>query len=298
MKSLWEGWRDVSTGVLLSGCILILSLILPSFFGHPAGAEELRTGPGIMNEVLNRHRMAPYLFEEQTLILEDKAGNRNVRKMRRFSRVEKDGTFKDLLVVDSPTELSGVALMSIRRDPDRGEWKIYLPAFGKELKTLDGRAGGRWFLDTDFAYEDLTTEVQSDFHYVRVADQKIGQVVHYVVEAFPENEEVKRITGYNLRRHFIRQDNFFIVGTDYYDHRQQLIKRQTFHDLKKMDGDSWRANMITMENQKEPHKTLIKIDRRILSQDYVRPEMFTAVWLLENRHIRTSGKNLLREPSQ
>ena len=60
----------------------------------------------------------------------------------------------------------------------------------------------------------------------------------------------------------------------------------------------WRANMILMENQKETHKTLIKINRRIFSHDYVPAEMFTSTWLLENRHILGKKKGLLQDISR
>jgi hypothetical protein len=285
-------------GIPLSGFIVLLCLLSPPIFSKPVRAEDPWTGGRIMHEVFARHEMSPYVYEEQTMILEDRSGNRDVSKLRRFSRAEKDGTVKVLLVFDSPAEVRGVALLGTGQHSGRGEWRIYLPAFGKELKSLDGRARGTRFLGTDLTVEDLTAEVLSDFRYVRAADQRIDQSAHYVVEAFPQDEEVARTTGYSLRRHFIRQDTFFIVRTDYYDYRKRFFKRQTFHDLKKMDGDMWRANMMSMEDHKEHHKTLIKTDRRVFSRDYVPQEVFTTPWLLENRHIRTSEKSLFRGPSR
>lgn len=251
-----------------------------------------------MEEVLKRHEMFPYVFEEQTMILMDDAGNRDVRKMRRFSRVEKDKTVKYLLVFDYPLEIKGVALLAIYQNSAEGESGIYLPALGKQLKLNVGNSRSSYFLGTDFAIEDLTAEVLSDFRYVRVADQKINKINYYVVEAFPQDKKVAQSTAYSLRRHFIRPDNLFIVRTDYFDRRGRFFKRQTNHDLKKVDGDMWRANMILMENQKERHKTLIKINHRVFSHDYVPAEMFTSTWLLENRHILGKGKRLLRDISK
>jgi len=43
--------------------------------------------------------------------------------------------------------------------------------------------------------------------------------------------------------------------------------------------------MILMENVKERHKTLIKINRRVFSHHYVPADIFTTEWLLENRHV-------------
>jgi hypothetical protein len=57
----------------------------------------------------------------------------------------------------------------------------------------------------------------------------------------------------------------------------------------------WRANMILMENYKGRHKTLLKINQRVFSHDYVPPEIFTAAWLLENRHILDTKKRLLQD---
>jgi hypothetical protein len=50
----------------------------------------------------------------------------------------------------------------------------------------------------------------------------------------------------------------------------------------------WRADMILMEDSKEHHKSLIKINRRIFSRDYVSAEIFTADWLFKNYpHVST-----------
>jgi len=232
------------------------------------------------------------------MILIDSAENRDVRKARRFSRVEPDATVKYLLIFDHPAEVRGVALLAIRHPSGRIESKIYLPAFGKELKSTSGKSRGNHFLGTDFAIEDLAPEVLSDFRYVRKTDYKIGKILYFVVEAFPKDSEIERATGYGLHRHFIRQDNFYIVRTDYYDPRGRLLKRRTHHDLKMVDGTMWRANMILMENHKEQHKTLIKINQRVFSHDYVPPEMFTSEWLLENRHVQSTEKRLFQDTSE
>ncbi len=279
---------------VLSAIFLILSLSLiffiPALSGKETGAGW--TGRRIMDEVFKGHELFPYVYEEQTMILTDSAGNQDVRKVRRFSRVEKDGTIKYLLVFDSPAEVRGVALRVIRQYNGPVESWIYLPAFGKELTSSDCKSRDSHFLGTDFAMEDLT-EILSDFRYVRIPDQTIEKVAYFVVEAFPQDEKIEQSTGYSIRRHFIRQDNFFIVRTDYFDRRGRFSKRLTQHDLKNINGNIWTANMILMENRKQKHKTLIKIDRRVFSRDYVPPKMFTSSWLQDNRHIRAS--RLFRE---
>ncbi len=277
--------------------IFLILLFLP-FLATPVQAEEEWTGRRIMEEAFQRHQLFPYVYEEQTMILMDGAGNRDVRKARRFSRVEKDGTVKYLLVFDNPVEVRGVALLATHEESKAGESWVYLPAFGKELKSSAGENRGGAFLGTDFAIEDLAAEVLSDFRYSRTDDARIGKINYYVVKAFPRNKEIERATGYNLRRHFIRKDNLYVVRTDYYDRRGRFLKRQTHHDLKRVNGDMFRANMILMENHKERHKTLIKINRRVFSNDYVPPEMFTSNWLFENRHIKGVERSFFEKVSK
>jgi hypothetical protein len=279
----------------LTGIFLILGMLSLSVFSKSLIADETWTGRTVMDEAFKRHELVPYVFEKQTMILIDSAGNRDVRKTRRFSRVEADATVKYLLIFDHPAEVRGVALLAIRHPSGGIESNIYLPAFGKELKSTSGKSRGNLFLGTDFAIEDLTAEVLTDFRYVRKTDYKIGNILYFVVEAFPKDSEIEKATGYGLRRHFIRQDNFYIVRTDYYNPRGRFLKRRTHHDLKMVDGTMWRANMILMENYKDQHKTLIKINQRSFSHDYVPPEMFTSEWLLENRHVQSTEKRLFQD---
>ena len=277
---------------------LVPGLVSFPFFSKSVFSDENWTGRGVMEEVFKRHELFPYVFETQTMILMDGAGNRDVRTARRFSRVEKDGTIKYLLVLDNPVEIRGVAVLAVRNSSGLEQSNIYLPAFGGGLKSSVSDDRGSHFLGTDFTIADLTTEVLSDFRYARVTDRKIDGIVHFVIEAFPKNGKIERKTGYSLRRHFIRKDNFFIVRTDYLDRRGRFLKRRSQHDLKKVDGDMWRANMILMENHKEGHKTLIKINQRVFSRDYVPSEMFTFAWLLENRHIQGTQTHIFRKTSE
>ncbi|MFH2058943.1 MAG: outer membrane lipoprotein-sorting protein [Pseudomonadota bacterium] len=268
-------------------CEISLLILLLFFLFQPCLADQGKTGLDIMDEVFKRHELFPYVYEEQTMIMTDSAGNQDVRKARQFLRKETDKTIKYLLVFDNPAEIRGVALRVIRPPDDPVKNGVYLPAFGKEFTTGGHKSYGNHILGTDFALEDLIKNL-SDFQYVRQADQRLAMTDCFVVDAFPGNDEIKQYSSYSMRRHFIRQDNFCIIRTDFYDRRGRFFKRLTRHDLKKLNQNMWRANMILMENFRESHTTLIKIDSRIFSRDYVLPQMFTKSWLQENRHIQES----------
>ncbi|MFH2091811.1 MAG: outer membrane lipoprotein-sorting protein [Pseudomonadota bacterium] len=279
------------TRILRQVLILVLYFLL---FSGSGLADQKETGLNIMEEVFKRHELFPFSYEEQTMIMTDSAGNQDVRKVRQFLRVEADKTVKYLLVFDNPTEIRGVAMRVIQYPDGLVENAIFLPAFGKELATDHGKSQASYLLGTDFALEDVIKTL-ADFQYVRQADQKIARIDYFVVDAFPLNQAVQQNSGYSRQRHFIGQDNFFIVRTDYFDRSGRLFKRLSRHDLNKMTQQMWRANMILMENFRESHTTLIKIDRRIFSGDYVPSHIFTRSWLQENQHIQGADNRFLSQ---
>jgi hypothetical protein len=173
------------------------------------------TGAEIMEEVDKRHQQFPYIYEEQSMVLVDRHGDRDTRKARRYSRVEEDGTVRFLLLFDYPQEVKGVALLANREPDGRTNKYIYLPAYGEQLLESAGEGSGDNFLGTDFSVENLTGEILSDHHYVRRDDSEIEKVKHFVLDVYKaKNTSTEdRI----LRRHFIQQDNLYITLTHHFD---------------------------------------------------------------------------------
>ncbi len=251
------------------------------------------SGRRIIEESLRRHQRFPYVYEELTMILGDDRGRREVRRVRRFSRIEDDGRARFLLVFDEPEEVRGVALLAWRDAGGGGGGGFYLPALGPVLKRAVGDGRFERFLGTDFSLEDLTGEDPARYRYRRLADRLIEGVGHFVIEARPRAEG--GVTApYALRQLLVRKDNLVVVGTDFYDHRLRLVKRLTRHDLVRVYAQSWRANMLLAEDLRAGHRTLIKVDRRIYSRDYVPAELFEPAFVLANRHV--TGRAATGEP--
>lgn len=288
-----RGWMERGLSGVLAVLLLCPALLAAEPTQQPTGnpTPDYRdwSGQRIMEEVFRRHEQYPYVFERQSMVLTDAEGRREVRRLRRFSRVEEDRSFKYLLLFDHPPEVRGTALLAVRHPSGESDNAIYLPAFGPVLKSSATEHRGNHFLGTDFAVEDLAAEVLSEYRYRRRGDKLRGDTLFFVVDAKPADAGVERITGYGLRRHFVRQDNFYITRTDYFDRRMRPFKSQSSHDLRQVDGEMWRANMVLMENRRERHQSLIKIDQRVFSKEYVPAELFTAEYLLENRHLEGDG---------
>jgi len=272
-NSAWGGWPAV--------LVWLIALLLP-LQGVQARGES---GLEIIKAALDRHDHFPYTFEKQSMVLVDAAKNRTVRQMRRFLRVGEAGELNYLLVFDYPLEISGVTLRARRDAAGRMKSTLFLPAFGDQIKSGTVSDHHSPLFGSDFTVRDLTPELIADYSYEREADLYIDGVPHVVVAARPLNDRVERASGYSLRRIFLRRDNYYPSRIDYYDRHQRLFKRETHHDLKQVDGQMWRANMVLMEDFREQHRSLIKVERRIFSIDYVPMVMFSDEWVLAN-HAR------------
>jgi hypothetical protein len=258
----------------------------------PALAEDNllnAEGKELMDAVYQRHHQYPYVYEEQSMVLIDRNDNRETRKLRRYSRANADGSVDFLLRFDSPEDVAGVAVKARRLANGTVEESLYLPAFGpmlvKRNEVEDGELSpghqDESFLGTDYSVESIAGEDLGQYIYVRRPDAVLQEIVHYVIDVFPARGDDIESTQ-PIRRHYIGQENLYITQTDYFDSLGRVRKRMTQHDLVAVLGNMWRANMMLMEIFEEKHRTLIKIDRRVFSSDYVPAEVFTTDWLIAN----------------
>lgn len=263
------------------GAILLLASVSVS-------ASELQlteaSGRALMQQVYDTHQQYPYVYEEQSMVLIDREGNRETRKVKLYSRVESDMLQRILLLFDSPEDVKGVAVLAERNADGETRQAIYLPALhggtAGGLVENSGESGDANFLGTDFSVENLTGERLEDYEYRRRRDELINNKMYSVIDVFGLGEADQTA----LRRHYIAQENLYLTRTDYFDDLGRVRKRQSSHDMTQVLGDMWRANMLLMENLQNNHRTLIKIDRRVFSEDYVPSEVFTTEYLYANSH--------------
>lgn len=217
-----------------------------------------QTGRELIEDSIRRHAPPDHVYQEQTLILSDRLGQNTVRTARYYERHDASGR-KSLLVIQTPAELRGTAIY-IARDAQGGRRHGPDPAspvFG-----------------SDFTIADFEGEQPGDHIYVLEESQDFDRVSHYVVRASPRNEAVSLATGYGTRRIYVRKDNLFVSRIDFLDRQGSLVKRRTFRDPRPDESGAWGAGMILTEDLLETRRTLVKIDRRVHSPDYVPEAVF------------------------
>lgn len=246
----------------------------------------------IMKQLHGQAQQHPYIYEEQSMILIDKNGNRDVRNMRRYIRVDASGKVNVLLVFDSPEEVKGVALLASRRNDAAIKAGIYLPAFENRMISSEGKSSSERFLGTDFSVFDLKPESYDDYNYKRLEDEVINKVSYYSIEARPVDDRILKQSGYSKRIHTVSKDDLLIFKTRYFNRHGRHIKTLTQHEFKQYGKSFWKADMILMDNLAEQHKTLIKTRERVFSPDYVPPKMFTRQWLFNRNHMASTVQHI------
>ncbi|MGB0722507.1 MAG: outer membrane lipoprotein-sorting protein [Gammaproteobacteria bacterium] len=265
---------------------------------NSATALSNADGFDIVKASRQRHNRFPYVFERVDLITADRKNHRNVRKARRYWRVDAGGGLRFLWVFEQPPELRGVAVLAAH-DPDGTpqDAGLYLPAFGPTLKRGTGHGTGPRanrasmastnILGTDFSIQDLSPEDIDAHRYRRMADVRLRDTPYFQVAATPRDPAMGRISGIAERRLFIRQDTLLTERCDYFNASGRLVKRLTHHDLSPHRHGSWRAGMSLMEDFGTGHSTLIKVRERVDSEDYVPPPLFRADSLFQGRHLQS-----------
>ena len=226
--------------------------------GAQAGSES---GRELIEESLRRHAQPAYVYQEQALVLTDRQGRHTVRTMRYYARHDEHGSRK-LLVIETPAESKGTSIF-INRDARDGMRR--------------GAAGSSPVFGSNFSVADLEEEQAREFRYERDADQDLGMVPHYVLRAFPADESAARSAGYHERRIYLRKDNLFISRIDYRDREDRLARRQTMRDPSPDESGAWRAGMLLMEDLRDERRTLLKVERRVHSPDYVPAAVFAGL---------------------
>jgi hypothetical protein len=237
------------------------SFIFLSVLAGLAAGAQAEGGRDLIEESLRRHAPPAHVYEEQALVMTDHQGLISVRTARYYAVRDESGSRK-LRVIDTPAEAKGTAIFIVR---DAGG------------ASRTGAAATATVFGSNFSVADLDGEQIRDFHYEREGDHDIDRVAHHVLRAVPVGEAVVRRMGYHERRIYLRKDNLFVSRIDYRDRDGREARRQTFRDPRPDESGAWRAGMVLMEDLRNGGRSLLKVERRVHSADYVPAAVFAGL---------------------
>lgn len=191
-----------------------------------------------------RHAPPSHLYEEQALIDTDRQGRYQVRTTRYYAKDR-----QRLWVLQTPDPLRGSRI----RHTDGGQGGASLFGSGLNVADLAGLALG------------------IACRYTLMEDTDLERVVHHVVRADNCTDD----TGASpTRRFFLRHDNLFVSRVEHLDNQGRVTRRQHFRDPRPEPSGAWRAGLILMEDLRDGRSSLLRVDRRIASDDYVPDSVF------------------------
>jgi hypothetical protein len=267
-------------GIVISKHILLTLFGIVILTDVSAQLPDETDGAEIMRAVHENLHRSENVYEELTVIMTDEFGNRDTKQLRKYARISDNNVSNYLLVFDSPEEFNGVALLVSKQGKSIPFISLYLPAFGQMIRHSTLWEHGETLFGMDFSIRDLAGEILDDYHFVRRTDRKIENISYFVIDVFTAETGAESTTP--IMQHFIHQENLTIARTDYFDRNGKIFKQLTVHDFDNLTENIRNAAMLLMEDRQKNHKTLIKVNKRIVSKDYVPEEVFTVNWLYQN----------------
>lgn len=205
-----------------------------------------------VDEIMDKmEETAPDFTTQKTIsemILIDKDGKEEIRKMIMFSKKEEDDKTSTLMRFLSPKSVKGVTLLNI----DDGE-KIYLymPAYNKARRIASSSKGDE-FMGTGLSYEDMSMNFE-DKEYEKKLLEETESV--YIIEVIPSEED----TSYKKIILMVDKEKFYTKKVEFYDINENLTKTFEIAKIKIDDKGKITPMEIVFTDVEDNQKTKIVI---------------------------------------
>ncbi len=261
--------------------VFVITFGLALYAGRTWGAEPTATEIMQKNFVVNKVADS---ISDATFTLANKSGQERVRQTFGTTKLQANGIDNMRMTrFMSPADIKGtVSLLVEHADKDDDIW-IYLPAL-KKVRRMVASNKKDSFVGTDFSYGDVIGHKVSEWNHQLLSDEVVDGNPCYVIESLPKTDDIKSGSGYSKRKGWVRKDNFMSVKAEFWDESGQLLKTNTFTDIRKVDSehDKWQAMRLEADNVQTGHRTVIQYGNFKVNQK-VKDDFFTTRYM-EKEH--------------
>lgn len=199
-----------------------------------------------------------------TITLLDSEGN---KRKSVYLRLWKDYTGsrklseKMVLFTEYPPEARGTAFMRWAyhgNSAQNAQQWIYLPVL-KKIRRVTVRDLNESFLGSDLTFGDITPrEVRQDRHQFVKLHKGRNRNQFYIIKSVPQEKNSQYGYKVNIFLKAANWDECRLVRTDYYDRRNELLKRQflKWQHVK----DAWVWSKVQVENVQTVHTSIFEVD--------------------------------------
>jgi outer membrane lipoprotein-sorting protein len=228
--------------------LLSLVLLAPLATGAQTAQEK---GLAIMKQQDERNSGFKDYTASMIMVLKNAQGDETTRSLRAAAlEVSNDGD-KSHMVFDKPADVRGTAILTHSHAKNDDQW-LFLPAV-KRVKRLNSNNKSGPFMGSEFAYEDLSSQMLEKYDYKHLRDEKCGELQCHVVERTPRYEH----SGYTRQILWIDAKELRTFKIDYYDRKSELLKTLTQSGFKLHAGKFWRPETGTMVNHQTQKSTVL-----------------------------------------
>lgn len=208
----------------------------------------------IFEEVDARRSKITYEKTDMQMLIYNSKGNSRKRSINSFSFNEGEEE-KSLLVFEEPANVRGTAFLTLS-DGNNEVQKLYLPALGK-IQTITASQKADKFMGSDFTYEDLGDQKPDDYDFELIEEKENTAVLRAVKR---EN------TQYAYIKFYVNTDRYSLEKAEYFNEKNDMIKRLEAENFTNVDSNIWRANKMTMYDLKADRKTELIWSNRTINE--------------------------------
>lgn len=233
--------------------ILLPFILLILFCTVTTSAQENR-GRELFEEVDARRNRIQYETSSMKMVIFDSRGRTRTREITSYNFAEGD-IERSLLYFEKPANVRGTGFLTLTEGSDEVQ-KLYLPALGK-IQTITAAQKGDRFMGSDFTYEDLGDQNPDDFEFELISEE--GNIAKIRATKTEESE-------YAYQIFYVNTDTYLLDKAEYYNDRDEIVKRLEATDPVEVDTEIWRSNAMVMYDLKSGRKTELSWSDRSINE--------------------------------
>lgn len=228
--------------------VALMTALLPTANANSAGKEASDA-----NFILKNVERGLAAKDERVLIKMKVVESNGSSKEREVEIKRKSGGKNQVLVrLKSPTDVSGVGLLSVSQGGNEDQW-LYMPSQKKARRMVSGNKTQR-FLDTEFNIEDFSAGTYARFVNKVVSEERAPSASVSIIESKSKSAE----TSYSKIKTWVDLATYQVQKSEYFDREGKLLKTMVFRDYKKF-GTVWRAQTVEVRNMQTQRSTILKV---------------------------------------
>ena len=199
-----------------------------------------------------------------TIVLRDQDGKEHKNVYRRYWKDyqnQQNIADKMLLVTEYPPDAQGMAFMRWGYTPEASQsaeqW-IYLPVLNK-IKRVSIQDLSESFLGSDLSFGDISLRrVDQDEHQLRTI-QRSDSGEFFVIDSIPKDRDSQYSRKTQVFTRTKTWEQCVNVHIDYYDRRNELLKRQIIR-WQNIKG-AWIWDQVLVSNYQNYHSSIFSVDQ-------------------------------------